>query len=50
MEWFHLNLKNFQNRGGKEEHDYFFYFMKKNNIKFYKNLDYYVTKLINKFI
>lgn len=33
-----------------EAHNYFFYFMKKNNIKFYKNLDYYVTKLINKFI
>ena len=33
-----------------EAHDYFFDFMKKNNTKFNKNLDYYATKIINKFI
>ena len=34
----------------KEAHDYFFYFMEKNNLECRKNLDYYVTKAINKFI
>ena len=34
----------------KEAHDYFFYFMKKNNLECKKNLDYYVTNAINKFI
>ena len=34
----------------KEAHDYFFNFMKKNNLEYRKNLDYYVTKAINKFI
>ena len=34
----------------KEAHDYFFNFMKKNNLAYRKNLDYYVTKAINKFI
>ena len=34
----------------KEAHDYFFYFMEKNNLEYRKNLDYYVTKAINKFI
>tara|TARA_B100001057_G_scaffold326171_1_gene326354 strand:+ start:2360 stop:3142 length:783 start_codon:yes stop_codon:yes gene_type:complete len=33
-----------------EAHDYFFYFMKKNNLKINKNLDFYITKLINKFL
>ena len=33
-----------------EAHEYFFYFMKKNNLKSQKNLDFYVTKIINKFI
>ena len=31
-----------------EAHDYYFDFMKKNNLKFKKNFDYYVTKIINK--
>lgn len=30
--------------------DYYFYFMKKNNLKTNKNLDFYITKIINKFI
>ena len=34
----------------KEAHDYFFNFMEKNNLEYRKNLDYYVTKAINKFI
>ena len=33
-----------------EAHDYFFDFMKKNNLKLKKNLDYYITKVINRFI
>jgi len=33
-----------------EAHDYFFYFMKKNNLNTKKNLDFYITKIINKFI
>jgi glycosyltransferase involved in cell wall biosynthesis len=33
-----------------EAHDYFFYFMKTNNLKVKKNLDFYITKFINKFI
>ena len=33
-----------------EAHDYFFYFMKKNNFNTKKNLDFYITKIINKFI
>ena len=33
-----------------EAHNYFFDFMKKHNLQFKKNLDYNVTKLINKFI
>ena len=33
-----------------EAHDYFSEFMKNNNLKFKKNLDYYVTKIVNKFI
>tara|TARA_B100001057_G_scaffold434213_1_gene463690 strand:+ start:1431 stop:2198 length:768 start_codon:yes stop_codon:yes gene_type:complete len=30
--------------------DYYFYFMNRNNLKSEKNLDFYVTKIINKFI
>ncbi|MBD1166396.1 glycosyltransferase family 2 protein [Pelagibacterales bacterium SAG-MED07] len=37
------------NRRG-EAHDYFFDFMRKNNLESKKNLDYYVTKVINRFI
>ena len=33
-----------------EAHDYYFYFMKKNNLKTKKNLDFYFTKILNKFI
>jgi glycosyltransferase involved in cell wall biosynthesis len=33
-----------------EAHDYFFYFMKINNLEVKKNLDFYITKFINKFI
>jgi len=33
-----------------EAHDYFFYFMKKNNLITKKNLDFYITKIINRFI
>ena len=33
-----------------DAHDYFFYFMKINNLNTKKNLDFYVTKFINKFI
>ena len=33
-----------------EAHDYFFNFMNKNNLKISKNLDFYFTKIINKFI
>lgn len=33
-----------------EAHDYFFYFMKKNDLKKNKNLDFYITKIISKFI
>lgn len=33
-----------------EAHDYYFDFIKKNNLKFRKNLDYYITKIINKLI
>ncbi len=33
-----------------EAHDYFFDFMKKNNLKIKRNLDFYITKIINKFI
>jgi len=34
----------------KEAHDYFFDFMKINNLDTKKNLDFYITKVINKFI
>ena len=37
-------------RRRNEAHNYFFNFMKKNNLKTQKNLDFYVTKLVNKFI
>ncbi len=33
-----------------EAHDYFFDFIKKNNLEAKKNLDFYITKIINKFI
>ena len=33
-----------------EAHNYFFYFMKINNLKVKKNLDFYITRFINKFI
>ena len=33
-----------------EAHDYFFDFIKKNNLKARKNLDFYITKFINKII
>ena len=33
-----------------EAHNYFFNFMKKNNLKPQKNFDFYITKLVNKFI
>ena len=33
-----------------EAHDYFFYFIEKNNLNTKKNLDFYITKIINKFI
>ena len=33
-----------------EAHDYYFYFMKKNNLKTKKNLDFYFTKILNKII
>jgi len=33
-----------------EAHDYFFYFTNKNNLKIKKNLDFFVTKLMNKLI
>ena len=33
-----------------EAHDYFFNFMENNNLKTQKNLDFYITKIINKFI
>ena len=33
-----------------EAHSYFFNFIKKNNLKVKKNLDFYVTRFINKFI
>ena len=33
-----------------EAHDYFFDFVKKNNLKVEKNLDFYITKFINKII
>jgi len=33
-----------------EAHDYFFDFMKKNNLKIKKNFDFYITKIINRFI
>lgn len=32
-----------------EAHNYFSYFMKKNNLKYEKNLDYFITKIFNKF-
>ena len=34
----------------KEAHDFYFDFMEKNNLTFKKNLDFYITKIINKFI
>ncbi len=37
-------------RRRNEAHDYFLSFMRKNNIKFKKNLDYYLTKIVNIFI
>lgn len=33
-----------------EAHDYFFYFLKKNKLKRKKNLDFFITKLVNKLI
>ena len=33
-----------------EAHSYFFNFMKENNLKPKKNLDFYITEFINKFI
>ena len=33
-----------------EAHDYYFNFMKENNLEVKKNLDFYITKFINKFI
>ena len=33
-----------------DAHNYFFNFMKKNNLRTQKNLDFYITKLVNKFI
>ena len=33
-----------------EAHNYFFNFIKLNNIKKNKNLDFYISKLINKFL
>tara|TARA_B100000424_G_C22862380_1_gene459522 strand:+ start:202 stop:969 length:768 start_codon:yes stop_codon:yes gene_type:complete len=33
-----------------EAHDYFFEFIEKNNLKIKKNFDFYITKIINKFI
>ncbi len=33
-----------------EAHNYFFYFMKINNLKVKKNFDFYITRFINKFI
>ena len=33
-----------------EAHDYFLYFIKNNNLKINKNLDFYITRLINIFI
>ena len=32
-----------------EAHDYFFDFIKKNNLEAKKNLDFYITKIIKKF-
>ena len=37
-------------RRRNEALDYYFYFMKKNNLKIEKNLDFYITKIINRFI
>lgn len=34
----------------REAHDYYFNFMKNNNLKIQKNLDFYITKIINTFI
>jgi glycosyltransferase involved in cell wall biosynthesis len=33
-----------------QAHEYFFHFMKENKLKTKKNLDFYITKIINKFI
>jgi hypothetical protein len=33
-----------------EAHDYHFYYMKKNKLIIKKNFDFYITKLINKFL
>ena len=33
-----------------DAHNYFFNFIKKNNLRTQKNLDFYITKLVNKFI
>ena len=41
--------KNWWNRRN-DAHNYFFDFMEKNNLKTQKNLDFYVTKLVKKFI
>ena len=41
--------KNWWNRRN-EAHNYFFDFMKKNNLKTQKNLDFYVTKFVKRFI
>ena len=37
-------------RRRKQAHSYFFNFMENNNLKVKKNLDFYVTKIINIFI
>ena len=53
MAIFPLISKNYSKNWWKrrsEALDYFFYFMKKNNLKTNKNLDFYITKIINKFI
>ena len=33
-----------------EAHDYYFDFMQKNNLKFKKNLDFFITKIVNKLL
>ena len=43
-------FKKFWWKRRNEAHNYFFEFMKKNNLKTKKNLDFYITRFINKFI